>query len=217
MSKFLLPVKVLAYSAFFILIPFVIIVMIFNIFFNGLAPAPWNWVLNAMLFPCIAIAAYLSPHFFKGDVFPLKNVTLKQLLPYISAIAFIYGIIIIIAQFNPNLFSKSSLINVETWSERGIILLLILILAPVAEEMLFRGLLMRVFYDTWGKWIALGLTTILFALIHGFNLDKLLIISCLGLIFGLARLNLNSLKASIILHTINNLVPTLFLLNIWIK
>jgi membrane protease YdiL (CAAX protease family) len=217
MSKSLLPLKALAYSAFATLIPFVIIVVIFNALFNGIAPAPWNWVLNALLFPCVALASFLSPRFFKGEIFPLNTITFKQLLPYILAIACVYGVIILIAQFNPSFFSKSPLVGVETWGERAVILVLILILAPIAEEMLFRGLLMRVFYDAWGKWVALGVTTLLFALIHGFNLDKLIIITCLGLIFGLARLNLNSLKASILLHALNNLVPTFFLLNIWMK
>ena len=48
--------------------------------------------------------------------------------------------------------------------------LIVGILAPIAEELIFRGAILRVLLNTFehkGRWIAIALTALIFAFIHG--------------------------------------------------
>jgi len=87
------------------------------------------------------------------------------------------------------------------------VLLIVVVVAPVCEEIVYRGLL-------WGgverlgagRWGALGVTTVLFALAH-FEFERTPLLLVVALPIAFARLYTNRLPASIVAHAVNNLLP----------
>lgn len=82
------------------------------------------------------------------------------------------------------------------------------ILAPIAEEMVFRGavlrILLRVFHSQW-HWLAIILSALLFGAVHG-NLSQLIHASLLGLLLGWLYYRSGSIIPGIVLHWVNNTV-----------
>jgi membrane protease YdiL (CAAX protease family) len=92
------------------------------------------------------------------------------------------------------------------------VFLVVWLVAPVCEEIVYRGLL-------WGalrrhganRWWALGLTTLLFALAH-FEFTRTPLLLVIAVPIGLARLVTGRLAASIVAHQVNNTLPAVALL-----
>lgn len=92
------------------------------------------------------------------------------------------------------------------------VFLSIWLIAPICEEIVYRGLL-------WGamerhgaaRWWAFGLTTLCFALAH-FEFSRTPLLLVIAVPIGLARLYTGRLGASIIAHQVNNLLPAVSLL-----
>jgi membrane protease YdiL (CAAX protease family) len=77
-------------------------------------------------------------------------------------------------------------------------LLLMVVLAPIVEELIFRGLLYRMLRERWGIWISVAVSAAFFSLVHhGILLSPQLIG---GIIFALAYEWSRSLWVSIALH-----------------
>lgn len=79
------------------------------------------------------------------------------------------------------------------------------VIAPVAEEILFRGIALPVLARQFGPWPALGLSSLVFALVH-FNLGATPPLFVLGLVFGLAYFYTGSLTVPMVMHAIVNSV-----------
>jgi len=77
------------------------------------------------------------------------------------------------------------------------------VLAPIAEEIYFRGYLFRSYFQARGPLVAYGATSVLFALLH-LNLTALLPILALSLIFCFAYQKTGSIVPSVIGHALNN-------------
>ncbi len=92
------------------------------------------------------------------------------------------------------------------------IFLAVWLLAPLCEEILFRGLLWGALERLGaGRWVAFGVTTVVFALAHlEFTRTPLLLVVAIPI--GLARMVTGRLSAAIIAHQINNLLPAVGLL-----
>lgn len=79
------------------------------------------------------------------------------------------------------------------------------LLQPIAEEMLFRGVVLGCLLK--GKtnpWIAIGISTFIFSIIH-LNLTQMIGAAIFGMIAGWLFYKTRSLWPSIIIHTTNNL------------
>jgi membrane protease YdiL (CAAX protease family) len=88
----------------------------------------------------------------------------------------------------------------------------VLLISPVYEEMLFRGVLWRVMeYWRWNQWVIFGLTTVLFSFAH-LELLRTPLLVVVSLPIALARLLTGNLLASIVAHQTNNLLPAIGLL-----
>lgn len=91
------------------------------------------------------------------------------------------------------------------------VFVLVAFVAPVCEEIVYRGLL-------WGavtkhganRWVAFAITTLLFAMAH-FELTRTPLLLVVALPIGLARVFTGRLPASIVAHQVNNLLPALAL------
>jgi membrane protease YdiL (CAAX protease family) len=92
------------------------------------------------------------------------------------------------------------------------VFLVVWLVAPVCEEIVYRGLL-------WGalrrhganRWWTFGLTTLLFALAH-FEFTRTPLLLVIAVPIGLARLVTDRLGASIVAHQVNNALPAVALL-----
>lgn len=82
------------------------------------------------------------------------------------------------------------------------------LIAPVGEELLFRGALQSTIAAKWGQVTGILLSSALFALIHA-DLVLLLPLLCMGLLFSTLRWLTGSLWAPIWLHALNNFYSSL--------
>ncbi len=84
----------------------------------------------------------------------------------------------------------------------------IIFAAPVIEEIIFRGFLLNagIGYGPNGKYIAILITSLLFALVHSqyHSPVTFIMIFVMSVIFCLVRIKTNSLIAPIVLHTLYN-------------
>lgn len=86
------------------------------------------------------------------------------------------------------------------------------LIAPMCEELLYRGLLWRALeYWRWNRWVIFTLTTVLFSLAH-LELLRTPLLLVISLPIALARLLTGNLLASIVAHQANNLLPAVGLL-----
>lgn len=93
------------------------------------------------------------------------------------------------------------------------------LIAPLCEELLYRGVLWRAMeYWRWNRWVIAGLTTVLFALAHPLfswshvELLRSPLLVVITLPIALGRLLTGNLLTSIVAHQTNNLLPAIGLL-----
>lgn len=90
-----------------------------------------------------------------------------------------------------------------------LIFLHIWLVAPLCEEIIFRGLLWgAVERLRWGRWAAFTLTTAIFAVSH-LEPDRTALLLFISMPIGLARVVTGQVGASIVTHWINNFLPAL--------
>ena len=80
------------------------------------------------------------------------------------------------------------------------------ILAPITEEMVFRGALLRVLLETFGhqkRWIAIVISALIFAVIHG-NVAQGTHAFIGGIALGWLYMRTRSVLPGIVLHWVNN-------------
>jgi len=83
------------------------------------------------------------------------------------------------------------------------------IMAPVMEELIFRGFLMNPMLHKWGFWIAAFVTTLLFAISHYYDLYGTISVGLFGFSAAAIYYLTRSLTNTIILHVIYNFTITL--------
>ena len=87
----------------------------------------------------------------------------------------------------------------------GIMMFSVLVVAPIAEEFIFRGILLHRWGVKWGIRPAILLTSMLFGMLHA-NLVGLFVF---GLVMALLYITTRSLLISIVAHGINNAIAFL--------
>jgi len=88
------------------------------------------------------------------------------------------------------------------------IILFGVVLAPIFEEMLFRGFLLPLLVRSLGPWLGILLTAVPFALLHGaqnhWAWQPVLLIGIAGIAFGLVRHKTDSTTAAFLMHSAYN-------------
>lgn len=80
------------------------------------------------------------------------------------------------------------------------------VMAPLLEEWLCRGMILRsLVYNRVPAWLAIGISALFFALIHG-NLWQGLPAFILGVLFGYVYYKTGSIKITMLMHFTNNLI-----------
>jgi membrane protease YdiL (CAAX protease family) len=86
------------------------------------------------------------------------------------------------------------------------------VLAPIIEEFVFRGVLFKVFWQRTGRvWLSAFVSGYLFAVIHPQFLGGILPLTVLGAILALVYAHTRSLLPCIVIHALNNGLITLLL------
>ncbi|MGG6795567.1 UNVERIFIED_CONTAM: CPBP family intramembrane metalloprotease [Streptococcus canis] len=94
----------------------------------------------------------------------------------------------------------------------ALFVLVIALIAPIMEELAFRGFPMTYLFKGKSLKVAGLLTSLLFALPHATNLVEFIMYTCMGLLLFVAYQRRGNLKDSILLHIFNNLLPAIILL-----
>jgi uncharacterized protein len=92
-----------------------------------------------------------------------------------------------------------------------LVLLIVVFVAPLCEEILYRGLLWGGVERLGGRWVACVVTTLLFALAH-FELTRTPLLLVVAIPIAVARLYTGRLLPAIVAHQVNNLLPGIVLL-----
>lgn len=90
-------------------------------------------------------------------------------------------------------------------------LLYLVVIAPISEEIVFRGLILKVL-SPFSKKNAIILSALLFALMHK-NIPQAVGAFAIGIIFATVDTKANSIVPSIIMHSLNNMLPCLVNIN----
>ena len=83
-------------------------------------------------------------------------------------------------------------------------ILCIAVFIPILEELMFRGFVLDLAGEAYGKWASIFISAIFFALIHPLYILTVLNAFWAGLVYGYLRIRTNSLWPSIILHSLWN-------------
>jgi len=100
------------------------------------------------------------------------------------------------------------------WPEKIYFLILAVVMAPVVEEMIFRGMLLPALSQLLGIRAALVATAALFALVHGFYMPACFVFFILSLSFSLAYIYRGSLLVPVVMHALFNGLSMAVLLRI---
>ncbi|WP_231500163.1 CPBP family intramembrane glutamic endopeptidase [Saccharothrix sp. NRRL B-16314] len=86
------------------------------------------------------------------------------------------------------------------------------LLAPIGEEVLFRGVLWRAL-EHWGlnRWVVFAVTSLVFSFAH-LELLRTPLLLVLSIPIGLARMYTGNLLAGVVAHQVNNFLPAVALL-----
>jgi membrane protease YdiL (CAAX protease family) len=99
----------------------------------------------------------------------------------------------------------------KTASSLPILLFAIVVMAPIFEEVFFRGFLFQgIRYSRLGPIGAVGITSLVWAVIHlQYDLYGMATVLALGLLFGIARLKTDSIHLLMVMHSFVGLVATM--------
>ena len=91
------------------------------------------------------------------------------------------------------------------------LLFAIIIVAPIFEEIFFRGFLFQgIRYSRLGPVGAIGITSLFWAVIHlQYDVYGITTLFALGLLFGIARLKTDSIHLLMVMHSLTGLVATI--------
>ncbi|MGH3916834.1 MAG: CPBP family glutamic-type intramembrane protease [Pseudonocardiaceae bacterium] len=93
-----------------------------------------------------------------------------------------------------------------------VMFLVVWLVAPLCEEVIFRGVLWRAMeYWGWKPWVIFGMTTLVFSFAH-LELLRTPLLVVISLPIALARMLTGNLLASIVAHQANNFLPAVGLL-----
>jgi membrane protease YdiL (CAAX protease family) len=113
--------------------------------------------------------------------FGLDRVRTRDWLPWLLGIAVVYACrtaVLVVAAVLTEGRAVEEANNLQLRSPTAlsivVLTLLVVVLAPITEELMFRGLLLRSFLRRMSFWPAALLSTLLFALFHVFQVDTLL-------------------------------------------
>ena len=148
---------------------------------------------------------YVTKHLFKLPKINSLPITLKALL-----LDFLIGWLILILIMGLTTFENTVCSPAEVYSFDSlefmtllILMLSVAVFTPIIEELVFRGFVLDVASEAYGKWGAIFISALLFSIIH---IEPVAVINAFfgGIIYGYVRIRTDSLWPTIFLHSIWN-------------
>lgn len=140
----------------------------------------------------------------------LKPIHIAQLWPWLLALIVYLGVQSILSNWVK--FDDEKFMQMINGSKNLLLAFVLVVVAPIMEESIFRGYLYKAWRNTRLGFIGtLILTSVLFTLIHGvqYTWPLLAFLFVFSLLLGFAREKTGSIFTSIILHAVNNLVSVI--------
>lgn len=169
----------------------------------------WGYIL-AILVGTGILLLWKKPRYFKNELFrrnrPMTFGTFLQLLCVFMSVQLVCGLMQYVVEWILNMVGLSAMAALEMATVSTDTLSMFLyagFLGPIAEELLFRGLLLRNL-EGYGKRFAIFATALLFGMFHG-NLIQSPFAMLVGLVLAYVALEY-SIVWAIVLHIINNFV-----------
>lgn len=138
-----------------------------------------------------------------------RSMTVKQFMIFVAFLylgQFAFTIVASIGEAILNLFNLSMMTALEAASAGSTDWTMFFyagFLAPISEELIFRGTIMRAF-QPYSKVYAIGMSSLLFGVFHA-NIPQSIFATLLGLVLGYVAIEY-SIVWAIIFHIVNNLV-----------
>ena len=183
------------------------------------AEAPINLAL-AQAASAALLFVIAFPHRYRDDGSFLESVKVRPLAGGVVAVCFAAGLGLqlplaelgnLVQEILPVSFEELArryrLLNPKSWWDGMSALVAVVIVAPVTEELVFRGWLLPMLRDDWGPVPALVWTSVLFGAVHGPT--AFLYATIGGLVLGAVALRSKSTLASIAMHAGINALPLL--------
>lgn len=147
---------------------------------------------------------------------------LLAVLPYyMLSAAVIWVGIDVLKVIDPNVGQQIGFDNLTTRIELILVFITLVIMAPLAEELLFRGYFLGRMSEKTGKWVAVLVTAVAFGLMHliGVSENGSIVLQwgaaadtfAMGLTAGALRTFTGSIWAGVLLHGLKNTVAYYFL------
>lgn len=189
-------------------------IIVYIIFYAGQVTLPGMYIATLWLSQaCIAFTVLYGIHRSKISIKEYLTNRVHDKKAIILSILFFIGIYFAASLFSgllENFMPSNS--NVDAALTQGFNSLagifVMVVIAPVFEELLFRGVILRGFLKNYSIAKSLIITSLLFGLLH-FNLIQSITAVILGLALGWIFIKTGSLWMTIFLHSLNNGISVL--------
>lgn len=194
----------------------------------GAAILPFLWIPiyskdKQYAFSCVGEILIVLIPTFVGLIYLGKNRELShmgfrgfspKLIPFVMFLAafaqpFLNLLTIPVSMLSRLLFDVEKTVGVIPVNRREWVYAIasVAILAPLLEELVFRGILLNLF-SKYGTLTALFMTSLAFSMIH-FSPETAVLMFFLGFLLGVIRLSTGSVWAAVIAHSVNNVMAFL--------
>jgi membrane protease YdiL (CAAX protease family) len=141
----------------------------------------------------------------------LRQISSAALAPSLGlGFALLLGNVSATLLLGPPMQDVDFVISADSTFERIILVIAVALLAPVIEEMLFRGMLQGTLEKRLRPWLAIAVTSMAFALLHG--PQGALFFFFWSLPIGWVTWRTDSIRPAIVVHAVNNLIGLVGLL-----
>jgi membrane protease YdiL (CAAX protease family) len=137
-----------------------------------------------------------------GRTFGTLRLTALAAFTTSTAFATVIGSSMLLGELPAN--PISSAINDSSWLTLTLISVVLSLLPVLVEEIMFRGYIQRRLLQRWSPAMAIGVSTLLFALMHSDSLKHMVAVIPLGIVTGLLAYRTNSVKPGMLVHAIHN-------------
>lgn len=128
----------------------------------------------------------------------------------LAAVVMIVGQILIMHLIGGGTSHNQQELNSVQSQSNPVFLVMVTVVAPFCEEVIFRGMFFNIFFtnqNAWNKWIGIICCGFLFGMVHTMGVTKFLVIYWfMGCILAWVYLTTKDLRYSMLTHALNNII-----------